>query len=361
MRAYTLWRRSAWQFGLAVALLPAAHASAQPASDPAISKLGEIWKSQQSEIATAYIKARLVNSGSVRPESRERVTALIESADLAHKPDNLKLLVDALLTHKFDYPRPWSTIDFWSEGLKTREDNYSNIGLTYSRVYDGTADANFDKDNRQIAIWRPGSTNLFRRTLPTFRYVPTEVLPGLRLLDRKGENLLLGRDQSQLTVVETNGFVRRLVAKHGASVSFEVLQLEPVTYSTGVVFPTVRIDTQYTNDHLTMLEILVIEQARFNEPLDRATFALAAGKGIGVFDHRGETARPRFASIKKPVTNVVEYINSRTNISVAEPAGPPPIEVRSRGAPWRIIFAVTVGVLVGAGAMFFLRRRQMAR
>ena len=54
----------------------------------------------------------------------------------------------------------------------------------------------------------------------------------------------------------------------------------------GIEFPTLTVHTRYADDKLGSLDMLMIDSAEFNEPVDEKEFALAAKAGTHVFIYR---------------------------------------------------------------------------
>jgi len=286
------------------------------AEDAVPKRLSEIWNGQRSEIATAHIRARLANTGAVNPLSPERLHALIKTARLPDNPDHLKGVVDAVFKPPPAMEKPWTTIDFRSEGAKTREDASSQGGPGGSRIFDGTNDINFDRTNRQIALYQAGASNSYRRSLDAFRFVPEMKPDALRVVERKAGRVVLEAKRLRAEVDEATGFVHRWSIDDGVGqVIKEVLQDGAASYPGGIVFPSVAIEADYSGGGLTFFMITVIEKAEFNQPMPATTFALAGRPGLAVFDRRTTSDRIRYVRIKEPTPSVVEYVDSRTGIT----------------------------------------------
>ena len=241
---------------------------------------------------------------------------MLTSARLDENADRMRDVVRAVFANPPAMDRPWSTIEFWSEGSKTRQDGFTGSRLHGSRVFDGKADANYNPANRHIQLHAAGGSNVFRRGLDSFRFVP-DTPSDAKVSPLKGELVALERDGLRAEVNSNTGFVHLWSMKDASGmVAKAIYQGGPVTYPGGLVFPTYVAIGDYGAGTLRFFMVTVIEKAQFNQPIPSEKFALAAGPGTAVYDRRVSGERMRYARVREATKDVVDYIDSRTNITM---------------------------------------------
>jgi hypothetical protein len=292
-----------------------------------LEELSAKWEAQQSEVATAYMRYRLISTGpsGVGDLTSKDVRRFVGSVNLAQRPDDLRLLFQKLHNHAYAtdvlrrHTHPWSVMEFYTEGSRTREDRHGS-GETDLHVFDGEQEVLTDSANRQADIYR-GRSAYLRRTLGHFRFVPPSTgIEALVVKGRSAEGIVLKwRDEkSSLEEVVVDG-ATALVTRMSEP-GRELLQRDFVTYSGNIVFPSLVVHARYKpSGTLSDLTITLVEEARFNEDLPANTFSVAAAAGTNVFDHRGGPGKDRSFHVAKGASDLTAHIDELTAIGAAAP------------------------------------------
>jgi hypothetical protein len=117
------------------------------------------------------------------------------------------------------------------------------------------------------------------------------------------------------------------------------------------VFPGEIISAHYLRDHLVSLEILIVEQARFNRAPPRDVLALAVEPGTKVFDERkldGSSGKTRFHRPTHPVADIKQAVDLQ---QAANTHRAPPATTLSTQTPLIVplLLMLMLALIAGAG------------
>jgi len=249
------------------------------------------------EIKTAHVRFRIARPGSgfQKDLTPEKCAELLESHDLVSKPDHLRSLLNAFVRNDEQLAEePWSNVDLYLEGSKTRTTkSSSNHGPDYW-VRDGNTTLRWDAANLQADLLRTTDDWIHEETLDFFlrlNYIvakqitqrkPTEIA-------RDGDLLLL-RYKSDVLTEETqisllNGCVHSHTRSVNGAIISEQLQLGWRRYN-NIWLPSVVAELQYRRNQLDGCKVIVIEQASINSSLPAGIFTLGASAGSVIVDKR---------------------------------------------------------------------------
>lgn len=275
---------------------------AQGSAELSVEELVQLWETQRSEIVSAAITYRVFNDSDIfAPLSADQAETLFGAYDLADRPDDLKVMVNRLLANPpFRTEQPWAIHDFLYEGSRTRHEGESTVD-----VFDAEARIEVDRGNEVVKLQRPGVSPTYPLSLDDFRIIPSErvTAKAIRLRRRESGRLVLGVlldsegwdadvDPIVLEVDAGTGLVQReVVYRQDGQVYRQRIQYGFRTYPGDIVFPTVVLEARYWNRSLGGLKVSIVEEARFNEPLQADAFAVAVTGGTAIFDERGDERR----------------------------------------------------------------------
>ena len=87
-------------------------------------------------------------------------------------------------------------------------------------------------------------------------------------------------------------------------------------YPGGVELPTLIIQTHYVDNELNWLDMLMIDSAELNQPVDEKEFALAAKVVVHVYIHgKDPIKRPRFVSLPSDVPDLVAFLLEKGDLN----------------------------------------------
>jgi MacB-like periplasmic core domain len=257
-------------------------------------------------IRTAHVKYRRVSLGSsdLKPLSPDEVSQIVAAADLDNKPDAASD-VAAQLCSRESFPKKLPGQEFISDGAKTRENSDFAV-----RIFDGDWDVNYMPQPawRQIDVWRAGKSQLFRMTLSRFRIdVPRPAVAEARRSPGQG-----------LDIDPKTGFVRHVSHGNRQTGGFDDRrQFAPKTYDSEQVFPLVSIVTRFQDGKLASLEMTLIDEAQFNQPVDPEEFVPSAKAADHVVIHGPDRVQPpRQAIPKQDVKDLLAYLRASNLLNV---------------------------------------------
>ncbi|MEJ7593427.1 MAG: M56 family metallopeptidase [Planctomycetaceae bacterium] len=249
------------------------------------------------EIKTAHVRFRIARPGSgfQKGLTPEKCSELLESHDLVSSPDQLRSLLKAFVRNDEQLAEePWSNVDLYLEGSKTRTTkSSSNHGPDYW-VRDGNTTLRWDAANLQADLSRTTDDWIHEETLDYFlrlNYIvakqiaqrkPTEIA-------RDGDLLLLRYESGELTEETRISLLNGCVHSHTRSVNeaivSEQLQLGWRRYN-NVWLPSVVAELQYRRNQLDGCKLIVIEHASINSSVPAGIFTLGAPAGSVIVDKR---------------------------------------------------------------------------
>ena len=165
--------------------------------------------------------------------SQDEVKQILAAADLDHHPENFAVAAAKLFAREKPRDLIAASGEFYMLGAKRRD--VSPIGWT--RVIDDNWDLLYEPRNRQINVHRKGESVVASLSLGSF----------------------LGRGRA--------GTEKYALKK----------------YAGGIEIPTLTVLTRFVDGKLASLDMLMVDSAEFNEPIDEKEFALAAEAGSHVF------------------------------------------------------------------------------
>ncbi|SFI28220.1 hypothetical protein SAMN05421753_107170 [Planctomicrobium piriforme] len=224
--------------------------------------------------------------------------------------------------------------------------------------------------NSDVKAFRRGNCPYWFEGLEWFRTVPHEVLFKSCQLNRVAATQAAlphsSGDLWRLDYVEKpethgsrvfldvgDGLPRRweLVSPQSGNMVRLELYHDYVTFPGNVLCPTVRVEADFKQNKATSVQLTVIEQAKFNQPLSADAFRLTAAKGWGWFDWQ----EPDHHSGVWPqaVADVAAFFRNRTrSVALTQEASTGSSPVRS----WRsLLLLLNGGVLVVVGIVLWRR------
>lgn len=282
----------------------------------AASRLAMQWRRQQQEVGSSHIKYRQLrlSSGYLHALTRDQVSRILLDEDLDDHPEKFPAAAARLINRPEIADKPWDEGEFFSIGLKTRNSTAFAV-----RVFDGELDMKYTPVNKQMDVHHGADSRVHRTVLAEFRIVPDPRLGAGQYLEKElpSGRVLLYREtddsRHELLVDLASGFVRhtlRVSRRNPAASSLtEEFQYAPTSYPGRIVFPKLIVRASYLNDELQLLEMLLIDEAEFNEALPPGTFAMAAKAGTNVFIRTDDpSARPRHHAIHVDVADLAARV-----------------------------------------------------
>lgn len=265
-----------------------------------IKSLVEQAHTEPGEIKAAHVRFRIARfkSGFQKELTPAKCAELLRSQDLGASPDRLRSLLKAFLSDDEQLvEEPWTNVDLYLEGSKTRTTKSSlHQGPDYW-VRDGNTTLRWDAVNRQANLTRTTDDWIDEETLDYFLRLnhlvarkiaqtkPTEIA-------RDGDLLLL-RYQSGESCEETrlnllNGCVHSHTMRSiNGSIVKEKLELGWHQYN-NVWLPTVVAEFDSRFNQLDACTLIVIDHASINSSLPAGIFTLGAPAGSVIVDKRDD-------------------------------------------------------------------------
>ena len=220
------------------------------------------------DIRTAHIKYRVINTGSttLAPLSSAEVKEVLVAADLEHHPEDFASVAAKLFLPEKAHDAVASAGEFFYSRGKHRE---NMPGWTH--VVDEDWNLRESPQNHQIDVTPKGASRV-----------------------------------ASLNVGDFLGRGRAGTDKYGLK-----------KYADGIEAPTLTVRTRFVDGKLGSLEMLFIDSAEFNEPVDEKEFALAAKAGTHVFIYRNNDpiAQPRFVPISSEVPDLVAFLLEKGDLN----------------------------------------------
>lgn len=343
--------------------LTADTAAAVPATaDPPIppAELAALWEAQRTEIATAEIRFQCFNAALENPQNTPaRVAALLDVHDLVAQPVRLEPFLLELTGRPFQVPRPWENMTIIQSGRRRR---FEDAWATF--VTNGDTEAVLTPNNRQLDLIPVGKSAVHYYDLADIRWTPSpRVSPNVWTFLHRAENDAVfnvppspGRTQfqTQATVDLATGIVTHTITRRpdGDPVA-EMYQRGLDVHASGIVCPRLRLDLQYAAGVVRTARVILVQSARFNEPVDDAAFRLPVNRGLKIIDYRGTEKTAFVATEPAPdaLALPVFVTNSPAVPSVRRPASP------ATQRPWTLLIVAHVAALFATALLLRRRRR----
>jgi hypothetical protein len=262
--------------------------------------LRALWKSQHTEITTARIRFQGYrnNLSEMHRLTSQQVRDIFQAADLGNHPENFPRLVGRLQRQMDIQSPPWSTIEFFLEGTRMRENWYEGRGVT-TLAFDGKQVISYSEGSRTAILNTLGNNRRGGWTLQDFRLVP--LLDVKEMVVERRENgvahIKVGPvpDRPKLgggrmAVDEATGLIQHAESRHvDGRLGYDRFQGGFRTYPGGIQFPSYSARVDYYNQGEIDVWLTLIDEAEFNTPLPDGTFTVAVGAQTNVIDHRGES------------------------------------------------------------------------
>ena len=167
-----------------------------------------------------------------------------------------------------------------------------------------------------------------------------------------------GGTEFQLTaeIDIATGIVRRKFTRYpDGNPAVERYQSGLEVHSSGIVFPRLRIKITYSDGVVHKARIMLVESARFNEPVDSSAFALAISEGMTIVDYRPveKSAYRATAAAADALALPVRNLDSPPRSASPVSTGSPP-QIR-----WSILVGFHLVLLLILGAIAIYRRRSV--
>lgn len=348
-------------WGLQAVTAAETRSPADPANPPLIevSELAALWESQRSEIATAVVRFLCFNGGVDNPENTpRRVAALLDEYDLVEHPEGLGPFLLALAGEPFEVPQPWEEMTLLVSGAYRRvEDSFCTF------VTDGEVEFELTPSNRQLSIIPRGKSRVHHYTLDDLRWTPPPHVSaaGWRYLREEGDAVVYDvppdpagtRFAVTAAIDSATGIVRHSITRYPDGLpAIELYQTGLRMHAGGITFPQLHVRLTYSAGALRSARVMLVQEARFNEPVSESAFHLPVAEGTRVIDYRGEE-KVGYLS-KDAVADAHELLAYAPRLAAPPAAGPARPPQTSR---WTLLAAINFAVLLLLAGLFVLRRR----
>ena len=289
-------------------------ANHEPDDQKDLARLSAVWQSNLTEVKSAYVRYRSLFRPASKSVTRDEVLKILETADFVNRPDDARLLSNALGLEIPAGHAAWGNGELYVAGTNVRV-NSDYEGHRHSEMV--LMDANrivANPANKQIEIYARNGSRRYVKSLDDLRVIPKMEKQTASIEKRSTDGLVLKVGSQQFVVEAGTGFVQsvRVGPAGPAQSSQEIFQKGPVTYPGGIVFPAAIITCRYVGDEVKSIRIDVIETATFNEPIKDKVFAVNAPAGSKVFDFRRKREEPGFfTAIGKPVEDIITEIDPK--------------------------------------------------
>ena len=319
-----------------------------PIADAAlVDRLRALWTEQRRDVLSAEVRFRRFRRGGdfVR-RSPDQFHDVLRRWDLVQNPDALRPLVEELLGRVPPVDPPWAVREFLLSGQRFRE-----RGPGWDLIVDGSTELVCDERNRFIKLYTPGkgASRWVGCRWTDFRWLPPDVavFDQLRVQQRQGNQVVLDHESgTELLVSPQTADVLRFTVRD--SLGTVVSELHQMGWSEidGIRVPAVVVQAGYRGGLLSMLTITVLEQARFNQDVDRGMFRRSAKRGDLIRDRRG--ADPRDYEVRASLSDVLSVVGATESDTTAVP---------SRWG-FRIWLLLNLALVLGLGCCWWIRFRR---
>jgi hypothetical protein len=318
-----------------------------------LDELWSLWEVRRSEISTARIRYRdyrAVPAADSAPTAEE-FRALVESVDLAARPDDLREILARVSTELPDRDPPWKMSLLTVEGRRVRW-----VYPPFDSLIDGDLEFHFDGDNNQVGVYPLGKARRLVTQVTDFRYVPSASIDrGYFQWTGRAENgvWLTGSVSRSLVDEATGLFLWDQTLRSGSGeVLRESWEQGIVEYPGDIPFPTVSIRAVYRSGRLASAWFRIVEEAQFNVDLDPGEFQLATAADVKVIDYRGEQKDVRL--LRQPTSDLRAALWRQYRVAGERTS-------LAQGDRLRWLLAVNAVVLLGLSLYLWNSGRQRRR
>lgn len=272
------------------------------------------WESQRSAVVTANFRLRLYRylEAPAVTLDRARFNQLVESMDLSAPAKSLESLRARLPAKAVGY---WGTpVQVFVEGARLRN-NIQSADAESNRaaevhIFNAEEQVAISAANQQASV-HAGSSGRHIIGVSDLRFLPRRT-DELQLIQESNDLATLQGRGTEIAVQISSGFVHRYTSRTAShedesnTVAREIIQLGPITYADGIVFPTVTVDAKYQQGVLMAFSIYLIEQAEFNLEIPAEVFIADAPASTQIVDYRENPSAPRQHVLRKDVVDVVD-------------------------------------------------------
>ena len=334
---------------------PAASAAHNPKIDEAMGHLEPLWESMRSDVVSCQAKFRIFFQ--VTPETpltRKQIREMLSRYDLGRHIELAPKFLQEVAGGSPLFVPP--TRNHFEHGPQIRHDlgRYSYFHVNdFSFISDG--------DNKHIHVHDRGRTSsdapspsLFRLSLNsrTEGHIPTAV-------ERQGDQVLLtcvepsehGSIVTRSQIDWATGVPLRLEYELNADLVQDVEFASLTTFAGGITFPRCTWTIRYSKGVVLSLDLALLDEAKFNEPIPASTFLVAKPKDWHVLDFRGQangTSIPTPAEAAPDVRVLIPKVAQLTPVVVA--TDPPSLRT-----PMRILLLMNGLFLIAAGVWLWKR------
>jgi len=297
-------------------------ANPTPDDQKDIDRLKAIWQGNLSEIKSAHIRYRSLARGTSKVTTRDVVLKLLETTDFVNRPNDARLLSEALGLGIPPEDAAWGNGELYVTGTKIRVNmDYEGRRISENVWIDAAFIdfSQFSQSNNSIQIHVRDRNSRYMKTPNAFRVIPRAGEQTAATVEkRSADGLVVRIGVGQFVVDEGTGFVQ--------SFKMDLAQIEPrqssedifpkgrVSYPGGILFPAAIIRCRYSRGDLNFIEVDVIETATFNEPIKDEVFLVTAPAGTKVFDFRlNKDEHGYFTRIEEPVADILSELDKRHN------------------------------------------------
>lgn len=260
------------------------------------------WEAQRHEVVSGRLTLLLLPSATdFRELTFEQARSLFSGANLAADPvAEFGKLVPKLFKGNYAPDGKWFyQTTFVFDGPKTHQADHQR-----ALMFDGKHDVVQDLRNTQADVFAGGASRRVRRTLASFRYVPDLTTDDMKVVAIEGDDVLLSTSDGQSLRIEwETAMLKELTRRDSQGAAFyHRIQRDFAQFSAGIWLPMTSVELHFRNGYLSDLQIGMIQEAEFNTELPRDAFAVAAGSGSVLVDHRGADKSVR--RLSEDVTDV---------------------------------------------------------
>ncbi len=195
-----------------------------------------------------------------------------------------------------------------------REEVHHN-GTNWSTLRAANLEIRFQGHNNQIDVFRESDSQIHTDTLHNYRFVPRTTRSWdaytLELLNN-GRTSLESRDGNQKTVVDNRTLMvveSRSEQRLGdRSVVKLVLQSSSLNPSANVFFPRVLAIATFTNGHLAVFDVRIVQLLELDCPVAEEDFIMPVKAGVTLVDYRIDKRKPEVLIVERDVKDLFYLI-----------------------------------------------------
>ncbi|GHT21325.1 hypothetical protein FACS189419_02030 [Planctomycetales bacterium] len=363
-------------FFVAAACMSAASVYSAPTdaeTQKILTKLGKTWEFQKNEIATAHITFRWsygqrAGKPFCKELTSEQVHEIVNSVDYSDPQKAFDELSEKL---HIEQPIISATELFYThtpmrsrQQLKVHEQMRDKVrpGFDdYIRVFDGKNSIIVDPLNNQVDVTADYSgcflVSRLRFDLSSFNQPAIRNQFSFTVNSGHMEALLNNKEEVTSGVIDIETGLLLFYSTHFKEynqIGRDIYQRCFFTSPGGIVFPRLYLDINYTESKTRLIEIYMIDEAVFNQPLSDDLFAVSLPQGTHVWDRRYSNDRgQQFTKLQEKTDDVIKnVIGDYVDTNVQDVQQKPGLSHR-----WAVLLiANTLVLLLIVWAVFFKKR-----